>query len=46
VPSGCAFHPRCTHATPDCTGAIPELAAVDGLESACVRVGEIPRSRT
>ena len=45
VPAGCAFHPRCSHATDACTGPVPELAAVDRLESACVRVGEIPRSR-
>jgi len=45
VPAGCAFHPRCSHATDACRGPVPELTAVDRLESACVRVGEIPRSR-
>ncbi|PLC53272.1 peptide ABC transporter ATP-binding protein [Pollutimonas nitritireducens] len=30
VPSGCAFHPRCAHATAVCREIRPELAIVDG----------------
>jgi peptide/nickel transport system ATP-binding protein len=46
VPAGCAFHPRCSHAADVCRGGVPELASVGGLETACVRVAELPRSRT
>ncbi|WP_315725217.1 MULTISPECIES: oligopeptide/dipeptide ABC transporter ATP-binding protein [unclassified Bradyrhizobium] len=28
-PSGCAFHPRCRHATARCAAEVPELAALD-----------------
>jgi len=28
LPQGCAFAPRCTHATDDCTAAEPELAPI------------------
>jgi len=36
VPSGCAFHPRCTYASDKCRKVIPELRAVDtNHEIAC-----------
>jgi oligopeptide/dipeptide ABC transporter ATP-binding protein len=34
-PSGCRFHPRCTHAMPICTEEDPALAAFDGRILAC-----------
>ncbi|HXH59406.1 ABC transporter ATP-binding protein [Iamia sp.] len=35
LPSGCAYHPRCTQAQPVCAEVRPALAAVDGREVAC-----------
>jgi oligopeptide transport system ATP-binding protein len=41
-PSGCAFHPRCTHAVARCREAVPLLvAAGPAREAACIRLGEI-----
>jgi peptide/nickel transport system ATP-binding protein len=40
-PSGCAFRPRCTHATDECATGLPELAAHNGAMSACVRIDEL-----
>jgi oligopeptide transport system ATP-binding protein len=41
-PPGCAFHPRCAHATDACRAAVPPLRpAGPGREAACVRLGEI-----
>jgi oligopeptide transport system ATP-binding protein len=41
-PSGCAFHPRCTHAVARCREAVPLLvAAGPAREAACLRLGEI-----
>ena len=35
-PSGCAFHPRCPHATPRCSAELPELRVLDnGTRVAC-----------
>jgi oligopeptide transport system ATP-binding protein len=35
-PSGCALHPRCLHARPDCAAAVPSLVEVaPGRRSAC-----------
>jgi len=34
-PSGCAFHKRCPHATPECVARRPELRRVDGRNVAC-----------
>ncbi len=34
-PAGCAFHPRCTHATDRCRRETPMLASRDGRASAC-----------
>jgi len=33
LPSGCAFHPRCPLATPECSASVPPLLAVDGSNS-------------
>jgi oligopeptide transport system ATP-binding protein len=41
-PSGCRFHPRCSHAVARCREERPALAALpDGREVACHRVAEI-----
>jgi oligopeptide transport system ATP-binding protein len=41
-PSGCAFHPRCPHATDRCRAAPPPLHPVSPLrEAACIRLDEI-----
>jgi oligopeptide transport system ATP-binding protein len=41
-PPGCAFHPRCPHATPACREAVPPLLPrPDGRLIACVRAEEI-----
>lgn len=38
-PSGCAFHPRCFDAIPECSQVIPPLRNIgDGHEVACIRV--------
>ena len=34
-PSGCAFHPRCPHATARCTEQAPRLRPIDGHWVAC-----------
>lgn len=43
-PAGCRFSPRCAHAKPVCTEAVPELVAVadagDSHEVRCIRAGE------
>ncbi|SFL68477.1 peptide/nickel transport system ATP-binding protein [Halogranum rubrum] len=37
LPSGCSFHPRCVHATEECTQRDPELRAVEtNREAACI----------
>jgi oligopeptide transport system ATP-binding protein len=42
-PSGCRFHPRCSHAAARCREERPALTALpDGREVACHRVAEIP----
>jgi oligopeptide transport system ATP-binding protein len=42
-PSGCAFHPRCPHATPDCASQRPALESVgENHHAACLRLTEIP----
>jgi peptide/nickel transport system ATP-binding protein len=40
-PSGCAFRPRCLHATEPCGVGIPELVPVGASESACIRAAEL-----
>ena len=41
-PAGCAFHPRCAHATDACRSAVPLLRpAGPDREAACARLGEI-----
>jgi oligopeptide transport system ATP-binding protein len=41
-PVGCTFHPRCPFAQEKCKAAFPPfLAAPDGRQVACVRLGEI-----
>lgn len=34
-PAGCAFHPRCGHAVPDCVEKLPSLRDFDGHRVAC-----------
>jgi peptide/nickel transport system ATP-binding protein len=36
LPSGCAFHPRCTRAQPDCREIVPPLAALETGLAACL----------
>lgn len=41
-PAGCAFHPRCPHATEKCRAAVPSLVEVSPSHTAaCVRLDEI-----
>lgn len=42
-PPGCAFHPRCPHATEACARGAPPLQACadDGHEAACIRLDAI-----
>jgi peptide/nickel transport system ATP-binding protein len=35
VPGGCAFHPRCAHATTECQSRLPALAQVGATHAAC-----------
>jgi peptide/nickel transport system ATP-binding protein len=37
----CAFAPRCPHASDACRAGVPELTALDGGQSRCVRAGEL-----
>jgi oligopeptide/dipeptide ABC transporter ATP-binding protein len=42
APDGeCAFAPRCPHATDACRTAVPELTALDGGQSRCIRAAEL-----
>ena len=41
-PSGCAFHPRCPHATAQCEQTVPALENFsENQEAACIRMREI-----
>jgi oligopeptide/dipeptide ABC transporter ATP-binding protein len=40
-PPGCAFSPRCAHATPECDRALPALQEVGASRSACIRAREL-----
>ncbi len=41
-PSGCAFHPRCSYATTECSRTVPVLETFDSTRTvACIRAGEI-----
>lgn len=41
-PPGCAFHPRCAYATPDCAKLIPQLDSFTATRTvACLRTREI-----
>jgi oligopeptide/dipeptide ABC transporter ATP-binding protein len=43
LPSGCAFHPRCMYAVPQCRVDVPpSVAAPDGRTVACFRADELP----
>jgi oligopeptide transport system ATP-binding protein len=35
IPSGCAFHPRCSHAVESCQVEVPPLVSVNGRRLAC-----------
>ena len=38
MPAGCAFSPRCSHAAPECLGAVPPLRRIEpGRRIACAR---------
>lgn len=40
-PSGCAFHPRCPHATEECKAALPQLTKISKdskHQAACIRL--------
>lgn len=39
-PEGCAFHPRCPHATEACRKESPPMNAEGGVRYACRRKGE------
>ena len=42
APAGeCAFAPRCPHASDECRTSVPELTALDGGQSRCVRATEL-----
>jgi peptide/nickel transport system ATP-binding protein/oligopeptide transport system ATP-binding protein len=42
LPPGCAFAPRCSHATPACDAAVPALeAAAEGHDVRCIRWQEL-----
>ena len=44
-PAGCAFHPRCPHATEACRATVPALAAFTAdRDVACLRVRELQAS--
>jgi oligopeptide/dipeptide ABC transporter ATP-binding protein len=40
-PSGCAFRPRCEHATDACAATLPDLRPVGDSMSACIRANEL-----
>ncbi|MFZ9706247.1 MAG: ABC transporter ATP-binding protein [Ilumatobacteraceae bacterium] len=40
-PSGCAFRPRCAHATDACAESLPELRQIGESMSACIRATEL-----
>ena len=40
-PAGCAFHPRCEFAQPQCRAEVPELRPFGDLETACIRAEEL-----
>jgi oligopeptide/dipeptide ABC transporter ATP-binding protein len=40
-PSGCAFRPRCEHATDACAATLPDLQPVGDSMSACIRANEL-----
>ena len=40
-PSGCAFRPRCEHATDACAATLPDLRPVGDSMSACIRANEM-----
>ena len=42
APAGtCAFAPRCAYAEPACTESVPDLAALDGGRSRCLRAADL-----
>ncbi|HIJ65024.1 MAG TPA: hypothetical protein HPP77_03665 [Candidatus Hydrogenedentes bacterium] len=44
-PSGCVFHPRCLHATPECAQRVPELKPFrNEQQAACIRLNAIHAS--
>jgi oligopeptide transport system ATP-binding protein len=44
-PAGCAFHPRCAYARPECSSSVPPLIPCGPVhEAACIRLNELPPS--
>jgi oligopeptide/dipeptide ABC transporter ATP-binding protein len=43
-PKGCAFHTRCEYAAEICKLDLPELQTFGDLQTACVRVKELPKA--
>ena len=43
-PNGCAFHTRCEYAAEICKLDLPELQTFGDLQTACVRVKELPKA--
>ncbi|WP_315755184.1 MULTISPECIES: oligopeptide/dipeptide ABC transporter ATP-binding protein [unclassified Bradyrhizobium] len=45
-PQGCAFHPRCRHATARCSVEVPELTALDDQRQVACHLVTGPQSQT
>ena len=44
-PSGCAFRPRCAHATDACASAPADLVQIGATQTACIRAHELAGGR-
>jgi peptide/nickel transport system ATP-binding protein len=43
MPPGCAFAPRCRHATAECSAGLPALRTLaGGRQAACIRIDDLP----
>ncbi|MGJ5039877.1 ABC transporter ATP-binding protein [Bradyrhizobium sp. SZCCHNRI1058] len=45
-PAGCAFHPRCSHATARCANEVPALTALDRQRQVACHLASGPQSQT